>query len=171
MWRVFAARLHCFVCSQVTTAWLHALLSAEVLLLSKSRCHHKVCHWVWSRGACGQRLDPPGAPCGFPSMQRTKSSPKQSGETYTPATFMCVSASTEHIYRISMQRAGNEKTDRCSPLHNNEAWHEFYSKVSLSARRGDLVVISVGLLLSHIRWRLHHTWLRYKIICLVTGSR
>lgn len=47
-----------------------------------------------------------------------------------------------------MQRAGNEKTDRCSPLHNNEAWHEFYSKVSLSARRGDLVVIS-GFSIAH----------------------
>lgn len=40
-------RLLCFVCSQVTTLWLHALLSAEVLSLSKSRCHHKFCHWVW----------------------------------------------------------------------------------------------------------------------------
>lgn len=40
-------RLLCFVCSQVTTLRLHALLSAEVLSLSKSRCHRKFCHWVW----------------------------------------------------------------------------------------------------------------------------
>ena len=91
-------------------------------------------------------------------------------ETYTPATFMCVSASTEHIYHISMQRTRNQKTDRCYPPHNNEAWHEFYSKVSLSERRRDLVAISVGLLLSHIHWGLRQTWLRYRIVCLVIGS-